>query len=66
MVKTKELTEAIRIFIKTLHEAKMSPSEIAVQLKIPRTSVYYTLDRLKTHGRLKNLPRCGRPKKTTS
>jgi transposase len=65
MVKSKELSETIRGSIKTLFEANKSSSEISLQLSVPRTTVIYTLDRLKTHGRLKNLPRSGRPKKTT-
>lgn len=62
MVKTKDR----RASILALHQAGITPADIAKRLLIPRTTVFNNLKRFKETGTMDDRPRSGRPKTATS
>lgn len=66
MVKTSELSIAVRSAIVTLHQDGKKMREIAAKLKVSLKGVYSTIARFKSTGQLSSLERSGRPRATTS
>ena len=66
MTKTREINFDVRISIKTLKDEGYTSREIEEKLKVPYSTVNYTLRRFKTTNCNKNKPRSGRPKANTA
>ena len=65
MARCNELSECDRKAIEILSKEGKSVRQIAEQLGKPKSTVHYTISRLKKYGTLKSLPRSGRRRKTT-
>lgn len=66
MVKQRELTTEERSNVQLLWSMGYNLSDISRQLKKPVSTIHYTIARIKTHKTVQNLPRVGRPRKTTT